>query len=31
LKEVLQAGVGRLEAADVVTLKGDLIVRKVAA
>nr|WP_295235149.1 DUF3320 domain-containing protein [uncultured Brevundimonas sp.] len=31
LKEVLQAGVGRLEAAGVVTIKGDLIVRKVAA
>lgn len=31
LKEVLQAGIGRLEAAGVVTIKGDLIVRKVAA
>ena len=31
LREVLQAGVGRLEAADVVTIKGDLIVRKVVA
>ncbi|MDZ4364160.1 DUF3320 domain-containing protein [Brevundimonas sp.] len=31
LKDVLQAGVARLEATGVVTIKGDLIVRKVAA
>ncbi|GAW41751.1 ATP-dependent RecD-like DNA helicase [Brevundimonas sp. SH203] len=30
LKDVLQAGVGRLEATGMVTIKGDLIVRKVA-
>ena len=31
LKDVLQAGIGRLEAAGVVTIRGGLIVRKVAA
>jgi hypothetical protein len=31
LREVLHAGIGRLEASGAVTAKGDLIVRKAAA